>query len=61
MNNSSPLRLKNGRNWFAAGVEVQRALELLSDGAFKVFVYICLNAERIPESYAPLRSNWRGL
>ena len=44
---SSPsLRLKNTRNWFAAGIEVQQALEILSDGAFKVFVYICLNAER---------------
>jgi len=44
---SSPsLRLKNTRNWFAAGVEMQQALEILSDGAFKVFVYICLNAER---------------
>jgi len=43
---SSSLRLKNAKNWFAAGVEVQQALEILSDGAFKVFVYICLNAER---------------
>ena len=44
---SSPsLRLKNTRNWFAAGIEVQQALEILSDGAFKVFVHICLNAER---------------
>jgi hypothetical protein len=44
--NSSALRLKNTRNWFAAGVEVQQALEILSDGAFKVFMHICLNAER---------------
>jgi len=44
--NSSPLRLKNARNWFAAGVEVQQALETLTDGAFKVFMHICLNAER---------------
>jgi hypothetical protein len=43
---SSPLRLKNARNWFAAGVEVQQALEILTDGAFKVFMHICLNAER---------------
>jgi len=43
---SSPLRLKNARNWFAAGAEVQQALEILSDGAFKVFMHICLNAER---------------
>jgi hypothetical protein len=44
--NSSPLRLKNARNWFAAGAEVQQALEILSDGAFKVFMHICLNAGR---------------
>ena len=44
--NSSPLRLKNARNWFAAGMEVQQALETLTDGAFKVFMHICLNAER---------------
>jgi hypothetical protein len=44
--NSSPLRLKNARNWFAAGVEVQQALETLTDGAFKVFIHVCLNAER---------------
>jgi hypothetical protein len=44
--NSSPLRLKNARNWFAAGIEVQQAIETLTDGAFKVFMHICLNAER---------------
>jgi hypothetical protein len=43
---SSPLRLKNARNWFAAGMEVHLALETLTDGAFKVFMHICLNAER---------------
>lgn len=43
---ASPLRLKNTRNWFAAGMEVQQALEILTDGAFKVFMHICLNAER---------------
>ena len=44
--NPSPLRLKNARNWFAAGMEVHLALEKLTDGAFKVFMHICLNAER---------------
>jgi hypothetical protein len=43
---SSPLRLKNARNWFAAGMEVQQAIETLTDGAFKVFMHVCLNAER---------------
>jgi hypothetical protein len=44
--NSSPLKLKNARNWFAAGMEVQLAIDTLTDGAFKVFMHICLNAER---------------
>jgi hypothetical protein len=41
-----PLILKNPRGWFAAGAEVQKAMPLLSDGAFKLFVYLCLNARR---------------
>lgn len=44
--NASPLKLKNPRNWFAAGLEVQQAMNVLSDGAFKVFMYLCLNARR---------------
>jgi hypothetical protein len=44
--NSSPLKLKNARNWFAAGIEVQLAINTLTDGAFKVFMHVCLNAER---------------
>ena len=41
-----PLALKRPRGFFAAGREVDRALTLLSDGAFKLFVYLCLHAER---------------
>lgn len=44
--NTSALTLKNPRGWFAAGAEVQNAMALLSDGAFKLFVYLCLNARR---------------
>jgi len=44
--NTAPLTLKTPRGWFAAGVEVDRALTLLSDGAFKLFLYVCLNARR---------------
>ena len=40
------LVLKNLRGWFAAGAEVQKAMTLLSDGAFKLFMYLCLNARR---------------
>lgn len=45
-------------NWFAAGPEVQQALILLSDGAFRLYFYICLNASRksgrISVSYSAL-------
>jgi hypothetical protein len=43
---TSTWTLKNPRGWFAAGAEVQQTLTLLSDGAFKLFVYLCLNARR---------------
>ncbi|HXY51109.1 MAG TPA: hypothetical protein VEI01_16780 [Terriglobales bacterium] len=38
--------LKQPTGWFAAGREVACALELLSDAAFKLFVWLCLHAER---------------
>ena len=41
-----PLALKRSYGFFAAGREVDEALSLLSDGAFKLFVYLCLHAER---------------
>jgi len=44
--NNDPLILKNPRGWFAAGAEVQKAMDLLSDGAFRLFIYLCLNAHR---------------
>lgn len=40
------LRLKKQSGWFAAGQEVNCALQLLSDAAFKLFVWLCLHAER---------------
>jgi hypothetical protein len=40
------LRLKHEQGWFAAGEEVDRALQALSDGAFKLFVHLCLEAPR---------------
>jgi hypothetical protein len=42
----TPLALKHPQGWFAAGPEVERALTRLSDGAFKLFLYLCLNARR---------------
>lgn len=42
------LRLKQSseRGWFAAGEGFRRALGSLSDGAFKLFAWLCLEAER---------------
>ena len=42
----SRLELKRASGWFAAGAEVLQAATLLSDRAFKLFVWICLHAER---------------
>ena len=36
MNDLTPLKLKNPRNWFAAGDEVRKAITMLTDGAFKI-------------------------
>ncbi len=44
--NEPPPRLKHPTGWFAAGREVARAMALLSDGAFKLYVHLCLNANR---------------
>jgi hypothetical protein len=42
----STLILKHPKGWFAAGAEVQKTITLLSDGAFKLFIYLCLHARR---------------
>lgn len=38
--------LKEATGWFAAGDGFRKALGLLSDGAFKLFAHICLEADR---------------
>jgi hypothetical protein len=43
---SSRLILKQPTGWFAAGREVARALALLSDAAFKLYIHLCLEADR---------------
>jgi hypothetical protein len=40
------LQLKQSTGWFAAGREFAQALTLLSDGAFKLYVHVCLSADR---------------
>jgi hypothetical protein len=46
MSAAARLQLKRPNGWFAAGQEVQRAATSLSDAAFKVFIWLCLHAER---------------
>jgi hypothetical protein len=38
--------LKEPSGWFAAGASFRRALQTLSDGAFRLFAYLCLEADR---------------
>ena len=40
------LRLKQSRGWFAATSSFREAIEKLSDGAFKLFACVCLDADR---------------
>ena len=40
------LVLKQPTGWFAAGREFAQAMTLVSDGAFKLYVHICLSASR---------------
>jgi hypothetical protein len=40
------LSLKDATGWFAAGDAFRKALALLSDGAFRLFAYLCIEADR---------------
>jgi hypothetical protein len=42
----SPLKPECARGWFAAGKMLEPALGELSDGAFKLFLYLCLQTPR---------------
>jgi len=44
--NRARLRLKQPAGWFAADASFETALLVLSDGAFRLFAWICLNADR---------------
>lgn len=46
MNPKTRFQLKHSTGWFAAGREVACALQLLSDATFKLFLWLCLHAER---------------
>jgi hypothetical protein len=42
---ASRLRLKRPTGWFAAGDEVAAALPLLSDAAYRLYVFLSLNVD----------------
>lgn len=46
MNSGPRLVLKQSTGWFAAGWEFAEAATALSDAAFKLFAWLCLNADR---------------
>jgi len=52
----SSLCLKEPSGWFAAGGSFRRALAALSDGAFKLFAYICLQADRRTGRYKAVQA-----
>ena len=47
------LRLKKPNGWFPAGEGFLEAITILSDGAFKLFVFLCLHADRRTAMYSP--------
>lgn len=46
MSTSPKLVLKQSTGWFAAGWTFAEAMTVLSDAAFKLFAWLCLNADR---------------
>ena len=58
MSAAPQIRLKKPTGWFAAGYEVDDALSLLSDGAFRLFMWLCLHADR---SRGSVHANASGL
>jgi hypothetical protein len=46
MSAASRLLLRQPTGWFAAGREAAEALALLSNPVFRLYMYLCLNADR---------------
>ena len=46
MTGNQGAKLKNPTGWFPAGQEVVRASGVLSDGAFRLYMHLCLTADR---------------
>src|SRR5437879_13293708 len=55
------LILKQPSGWFAAGREVAQALALLSDGAFKLYIHLCLEADRHTGRVGIEMAEWMGV
>jgi hypothetical protein len=49
--NNRKLRLKKNKGWFPAGESFLTAMGVLSDHTFKLFVFVCLNADRETATY----------
>jgi len=49
--NKRKLRLKKNQGWFPAGESFLNAMSILSDRAFKLFVFVCLSADRKTATY----------
>ena len=43
---NAKLKLKKATGWFPAGDGFLKAMTVLADGPFKVFVYLCLKSDR---------------
>jgi hypothetical protein len=50
------LCLKESSGWFAAGASYRQALRILSDGAFKLFAHLCLEANRPTGRYEAVQT-----
>jgi hypothetical protein len=49
--NNRKFRLKKNNGWFPAGESFLNAMSVLSDHTFKLFVFVCLNADRETATY----------
>jgi hypothetical protein len=56
--NAPRLILKQPTGWFAAGQEVAQAMTLLSDGGFKLYLHLCLQADRHTARVALNAAQW---
>jgi hypothetical protein len=52
MRTDQKLRLKRPNGWFPAGQELLKAMAILPDGPFKLFVFLCINADRRTGTYS---------